>query len=319
MMMPSKQQGIALLTVLLVLGLAAFLARDMILVGRADSQRQIAIRDSLQAGYYVRGGEAYARALLRQDKLADLDAERTMDGKTEAWFHESLNFSLDDGEMLIRIEDLQGRFNLNNVLTADGKVDATVFAQLQRLLTRQGLSDAAAQGILDWIDPGLGQGAAGNEDSPLRAANPPRLSPNTLLVDVFELQGLDVLSREQFKQIEPFLTSLPSGTSINVNTARAEVLGALPAQGGSQGFSRLVARQRLKSWEQLGAALRENGVGNAVQLTPYLTTQSEYFQIEVVALYRDRSARWRSVIHRDPETGDISVMYRSRIGTLGAG
>lgn len=312
-----RQKGIALLTVLLVLGLGVFIARDMILTTRADTSRQIRINDTLQANFYALGGEAYARALLRDDRLRDGERGIDADGKTEDWYVEKLEFSLDEGELLIRVVDMQGRFNVNSLLR-DDKLDSVAFGQLQRLLNDLNMPSQLAGRVADWLDPDVEVGPGGAEDAVYLRGTTPHLTGNTAMVDVTELKSLGILNDEQFTELEPFLTSLPSGTTINLNTASSEVMEALVANPDSAGLRQLQARQGVKTWDDVDEALRNNGVANAEDLSPYLTTQSEYFQIEVIALYRDRSARLRTVVKRDNNNGNTAVIYRSRTGTLRA-
>ena len=103
MKVPGKQRGIALLTVLLVFALAAFIARDMLLTGFTDTQRQIALKDSRQAFYYALGGEAFARELLWRDRDEDIEQGRNVDSKSDAWYSRELAFPLDEGQLQIRV------------------------------------------------------------------------------------------------------------------------------------------------------------------------------------------------------------------------
>ena len=315
---PGRQQGIALLTVLLVFGLAAFIARDMLLTGFTDTQNQIALNNSRQAMYYALGGEAYARELLWRDRDEDIDDDRNVDGKNDAWHSDELAFPLDEGQLQIRVTDLQGRFNLSNLRAESGAVDAVAVSQLRRLFSRIGVEPDLAYRLADWVDEDRQVGSRGAEDEAYLAAESPKLTANTTLATLSEINHLAQLSENQYQDLMRYLTTLPERTKLNVNTVAVEVVLALAEQVNERGASALEARQGVKSYDNVSQALSETGLAPA-SLSTFLDTSSEYYQIEVIALYRNRSARLRSVVHRQPGDGKTRVIYRSQKNSLKAG
>lgn len=315
---PSRQKGIALLTVLLVFGLAAFIARDMLLTGFTDSQRQIALRDSRQAFYYALGAEAFARELLWQDRDEDLEKGRDMDGKLDPWYSKELSFPLDEGQLRIRVQDLHGKFNLTNLRTESGGVDPLAVSQLRRLLVRIGVEPDIAYRLADWVDADEQPMARGGEDKLWLESDQPMLTGNTALAQLSEINALANLSENQYRDLSSVLTTLPERTKLNVNTVGVDVLSALVEQLSSHGASKLVARQTMKGYEEVSQALSDAGLQSGT-VDSFLTTSSEYYEIEVIALYRDRIARFISVVRREPKNGKTRVVYRSQQSRLEAG
>jgi general secretion pathway protein K len=313
-----NQQGVALLTVLLVFGLAAFIARDMLLTGFVDTQNRMALRDSRQAFYFALGGEAYAREILWRDRDADIQQQREVDGKSDAWFSDELAFTLDEGQLQIRITDLQSRFNLGNLRLETGAVDAVAVAQLRRLLNRIGVEQDLAYRLADWVDADQQLGSRGAEDEAYLKANTPMLTANVAFADIAEISSLVKLSEQQYLDLATHLTTLPERTKLNVNTVASEVISSLAEQINESGVSALVSRQAIKSYDSVPQAIAESGL-LAANLEPFLTTASDYFEVEVIALYRNRSARLRSVIHRERGSGKTRVIYRSQHNSLKAG
>lgn len=313
-----QQKGIALLTVLLVFGLAAFIARDMLLTGFTDTQNQIALNNSRQAMYYALGGEAYARELLWRDRDEDIDQDRNVDGKSDAWHSDELAFPLDEGQLQIRVTDLQGRFNLSNLRADSGAVDAVAVSQLRRLLSRIGVEPDLAYRLADWVDEDRQLGSRGAEDEAYLGGESPQLTANTRLATLSEINNLAQLSEKQYQDLTRYLTTLPERTKLNVNTVAVEVVSALAEQVNERGASALEARQDVKSYDNVSQALSETGLAPA-SLSTFLDTSSEYYQIEVIALYRNRSARLRSVVHRQRSDGKTRVIYRSQQNSLKAG
>ncbi len=312
-----KQQGVALLTVLLVLGLASFLARDMLLTGFTETQNSMALRDSRQAYYFALGGEAYARELLWQDRDRDIKEERDVDSRNDAWSSEELSFNLDEGQLQIRITDLQSRFNLGNLRSPSGAVDAVAVAQLRRLLNRLGIEQDLAYRFADWVDSDSEVGSRGAEDQAYIKSSKPMLAANTGFADIAELSTLVDLGEQQFLDLAKHLTTLPERTKLNVNTVASEVLSSLVEQVNESGVSALTSRQGIKSYENVSQALSESGLVNS-NVESFLTTASDYFEIEVIAVYQDRSSRLRSVIHRQRSSGKTRVLYRSQQNSLKA-
>ncbi len=311
------QRGVALLTVLLVLGLAAFLARDMLLTGFTEVQNTMALRDSRQAYYFALGGEAYARELLWRDRDQELKQQREMDGNSDAWASDELVFNLDEGQLQIRITDLQSRFNLGNLRSESGAVDAVAVAQLRRLLNRLGIKRDLAYRLADWVDADQEIGSRGAEDEDYIESATPMLTANVGFADIAEINSLVELNQEQYLDLTMHLTTLPERTKLNVNTVASEVLSSLAEQISESGVSALASRQAIKSYENVPQALSESGLP-AADLEPFLTTSSDYFEVEVIAVYHDRSARLRSVIYRERSSGKTRVLYRSQQNSLKA-
>jgi general secretion pathway protein K len=125
------------------------------------------------------------------------------------------------------MEDLEGRFNLNN-LVSNGQIDNQQLAVFVRLLRTLHLPEILAVAVADWMDA---DDIPSNTDSvesayyqslstPYRAANHP-------LINVNELLGVKGVDRNILTVLRPYVTALPTRTPINVNTASPEVLTAL--------------------------------------------------------------------------------------------
>jgi len=129
------------------------------------------------------------------------------------------------------LEDMQGRFNLNNLghVTADGKQDPQPLEQFQRLLVLVGLEAKWAGIARDWIDaddqPGIPDGA---EDAVYTAQNPPYRTGNWPMTSSSELMNLPGFGADRYRKIAPYVTALPMATAkINICTAPGPVLDSL--------------------------------------------------------------------------------------------
>lgn len=222
----AREQGIALLAMMLVLALCAAL------VARAAFANQLWLRQvSNQAAAtrveaVLRGAEQWIGLLLERD-------DRSFDGATEPW---ALGLPpLPAGEVTLRggITDLQARFNINNLVTDEGRIDRRALTQLGRLLHLLRLDPGLAEAIADWIDTDdLAAGPGGAESAAYATALPPRMPANRRLTALPELRQVLGVDRAIYRTLEPFVAALPARTAINVNTARPEVLAAMLVDWG---------------------------------------------------------------------------------------
>lgn len=224
------QRGVALITAVLIVALATILAVDVGFKGYLD-QRRVANAFALDQSFEIAlGGEAWASDSLRRDKLQS----PKQDDFTEEWATPIPPIPLEDvgGEFEGQLEDLQGRFNLNNLVVFDNsgvsKVDPAAVKRLERLLEILELETKWANIIADWIDsdgdPGFPDGA---EDTVYTGFTPPYRTANMPITRTTELLALPEFGLERYRKLAPFITALPAGTTINVCTASPELLDAL--------------------------------------------------------------------------------------------
>lgn len=241
------QRGVALITAVLIVALATILAVNVGFKGYLDQRRSITMF-SLDQGFEIAmGAEAWAADTLRRDLIGGSE----VDDFTEEWATPIPPLPVGDGEngevgeVAGQLEDMQGRFNLNSLVKFESGVlirdDAAVqrFKNLLRLLE---IEEQWADMIVDWIDtdidPGFPDGA---EDSVYTSLTPAYRPPNLRITRTSELLALNGFGLERYRRLEPFVSALPGGTSINLCTAPPEVLDSLVE--GLQEFT--LARENL--------------------------------------------------------------------------
>ena len=169
------------------------------------------------------GAEAWAAEILRED------AERNRrDSLDEVWATPLPPLPIEGGSVTGRLEDLQGRFNLNNLVKPDGTKNPVTFAQFTRLLLALQLEPKWASLVLDWIDPDtVADGVDGAEDGVYAGQNPPYRAANRAITNTSELLALPGFGLERYRRLQPFVAALPAGTALNVCTAPGPVLDSL--------------------------------------------------------------------------------------------
>ena len=241
-----RERGIAIVTVLLVVALAATLAASVLW------RQQVATRDvenqrlGVQTMWVERAAVEWARAVLRAQSatsnvtiagqpwsspIADVQLADFLPPEAAA-----VNAELSRAWISGHVEDAQARFNLMNLVSrvAPGKpwqANGEGVLSYRRLLGELSLNPELAQQTADYMLRSL-RDANGPDGWPLQ------------LVSVDDLARVPGYDARSLDALAPLVTILPDLTPVNVNTAAEPVLvAAIPSLSRSQA-RRLVERRR---------------------------------------------------------------------------
>jgi general secretion pathway protein K len=219
-----RQRGVALITAVLIVALGTMLAAGVFFRGYLDQRRSATLFALDQAYEVALGAEAWAADFLRQDRQ-----ESDTDHLGEAWAKPLPPLPLDDGGTVEgRLEDMQGRFNLNNLRKGDGTTNEAAVEQLGRILQMLEIEPSWAAAIADWVDvDGEAGFPDGAEDSVYTSLTPPHRAANMTITRASELMVLNGFGAERYAKLAPYVTALPVGTKLNVCTASGIVLDSL--------------------------------------------------------------------------------------------
>ncbi len=291
---------------MLVMALVAVIAAEMLRRGnylRTSFSGQLLAR---QSWHYALGGEAFARQLLARDHQLD-DGRDTLD---DGWAQteDAAPFAIDGGAMKIEILDLQGRFNLNNVIDDEGRPRGEGLVQWRNLLQALGLNGRYAAEWLDWLDADQQRSPDGAEDSDYSSYR----TAGGFEADASALLLLRSMRAEDYTRLEPLVATLPATTPLNVNTASAEALRSLSPAISAARAGQLVARQQSGGFDSLEQFRQQAGVSSEAVPDALIALASNYFEVRVVVQHAGRWQRLRSVLHRS-DTGALSVISRQRL------
>lgn len=301
-----RQRGVAVITALLIVALVATLTYGLEWDNALELRRTTVMLHRDQAIQVALGAESWIESLLRQD-LEESDSDHL----GELWASDLPPLPIDGGELFGSIEDLQGRFNLNNLVDAQGEVDQASLEQFQRLLAALGIDPRFAGLTADWIDanqdPSFPNGA---EDSIYTGMTPPYRAANQILSTASEIAALEGIDKATIDTLLPHVTALPSRTAINVNTATAPVLQSLDENLTSADVERLLAERAETGFTDIG-----NSFSSLVtpEVLNQLEDSSSYFQLRVVVRIDTVRITYFSVLERGPR-GDVSPILRT-LGT----
>lgn len=221
-----SQRGLALISALLIVSLAGILAATRMFHLQLESQSSRALIENARARLITLGIEELTIELMVNDAL-DSDTDHL--GESWARGMGAMNV----GPTLVQgtIEDMQGRFNLNNLVTIQGTPDMIAVNQFRRLLRVLQLDEAIAGKVLDWVDAdNVPQASGGAEDEAYTRLVPPYQAPNRPMEDVSELMAVEGVDAATWRVLAPHITALPvtgAPVPVNVNTASEEVLQSL--------------------------------------------------------------------------------------------
>ena len=273
------QRGVALITAVLMVALATMLAVDVAFRGFMDQRRVGTILALDQSFEIALGAEAWAADFLKKD-LQDSQTDHL----GEIWARPLPPLPIEDGTVEGRLEDLQGRFNVNNLVKEDGTTNPEAVKQLERILAVLEIEPAWASAMADWVDadtqPNFPDGA---EDSVYTSQDPPHLAANMPVTRVSELMVLPGFGAERYARVRPYLAALPVGTKLNVCTAPGIVLDALSDGSREFGLNPQDLGNRRKdacfpTLDDLRGAL---GDATFNELRNSLTESSSYFRATV--------------------------------------
>ncbi len=328
---PHSQRGVALIMAVVAVGIIAIIAVSMsseqnLLVRRIQN---IVLVDA--AWQYAIGGEQFAALALKKDHEQGKKIKEEYDYPKEPHLAETFLFPIEDvgGTIEGGLEDLQGRFNLTNLQTADGGVDMEAEPAFKRLLTALGLNPNLAMVVSDWIDSDDQALPSGAEDSFYQTLERPYLAANQPFASLEELRllkGFDELIEQPdgtqktvFAILREHVAVLPTHTALNVNAASAPVLRAYMEHVSAEDAEAISAKGHgeepytsIDDFKQDEAhKLPDNRAVNWSHI-PEIGVQSEYFAVNLKVSLGGIETPLYSVLHRNLGDGSVHIVRRRR-------
>lgn len=314
---PQSMRGVALLTALLITAIATIIAVGMAARQQLDIRRAGNVLDGDQAYLYTLGMDGLAQLILEADLREDKKAGSEVDSLEEPWASPIASIDIEGGKLAGRIEDLQGRFNLNNlepVQTNPPSSDLVAKAIFQRLLVGVGKVNAGqaqdmTEAVADWLDADEVLRTNGAEDNDYLLQKPPYRAANARFTSPSELLLIKGFTPAIYKLIAPYVCALPTTTTtINVNTVPVQVIAALDANINT---IQIVSRRALNDFKTVGDFFSQAGLNAAAQqlITPKLSIDSHYFLLSAHATAGRGQVQLYSLLQRlnPPPSGQAAV------------
>jgi len=299
----ARRRGVALITAMLISALAAIVAANLAWDNALDVRRTMVLLNRDQAIQVALGAESWIMDILRQD----LEDGQT-DHLGEIWASDLPGLPIDGGEVFGVIVDLQGRFNINNLVDDNGRVHEESLEQFRRLLNALALDPRFAGIAADWLD--ADQDASfpdGAEDPIYTSLVPPYKTANQTITSVSEMAALEGMDRDTFKLLLPHITALPGRTTINVNTATPAVLQSLDEEITVGDVERLVSDRESSGFSDIQTAFSSLVTPDVLNT---LDESTNYFQLKVIVRIDTVRITMYSTFQRGPQ-GDVTPILRS--------
>ena len=323
-----RQQGVALIVVLLLLAMMTLLAVQMserlyYNFYRVENQIQ-----NQQAYWYALGMEALGKVAIQQG-IDDSDTVNL----SQAWATQGQRYPLEGGEAIGDIVDRQACFNLNALSglkpLANSSQKPFLVRFLQTVIEEQGAESYEAEVIADscweYVDPDDAVNSSfGAGDSTYEGFQPPYLPPRGFMADVSEFRAVYGVTAQIYNKLKPLLCAIPTtDMALNVNTLyehQAPLLVGLfyPALSLSDAEA-LIAGRPYDGWQKVDDFMAESVISRLdadvkERAKDYLAVSSNYFQLDAEALVNRSRVRLVALLKRDGQ--DKVTVIRRRYGGI---
>jgi general secretion pathway protein K len=291
---------------MLVVTIAAVLAVQLAWDTALDLRRTESLLGWEQARQFAYGAEDLAARGLRED--AERSASEPADWFGEEWA-QPRTFTLDLGTMSGQLSDMQGRFNLNNLVGLDGRRDDQAYEIFRRLLAILKLDAAIADAVVDWIDADTSAGFNGAEDDVYTGQQPPYRVANYWFTSVSELRAVRGVDAPGYVLLAANVTALPrrnaEPTRININTATPALLQALSDSLTAANVEQWITDRVQEPFEDLDVL---TGFVEADVALKYCGIASDYFALQALVAIGSTRLGLYSLLERNGQ----SVLVRLR-------
>ncbi len=309
--MPSlsyHSRGIALLTTLLVVSIVSIISVSMIKRQRIDIRKTHNIQRMEQSWLYAHAVDAWARGQLYKD-----GKQNSIDSEHDNW-HNSIELTMiEEGQITAAISDYQGKFNVNNLLSP-GNIGQISLARLRRLFSILNVPQELIDPLLDWLDEDSKiHYPSGAEENHYTGKIPAYRPANRAMTDISELRLVHGFTNEIFRTIEPYLSALPMGVNINVNTASEPILRSLGKDITQQDAEAIINARDEQPFADAESFLKHEALAGRKIKADGLAVSSQYFVADSGVQIGYLNLRYRSILFRE-NVDNIIVVQRTKRG-----
>ena len=321
-----KQQGVALIIVLLIVAIVSVLATEM--GGRLQLQikRASNIKDNNQAYWYAMGAEQYARKSIQ--KLMEEDGE--VIHLEQPWNQEFI-YPIEGGGIQAQLIDMQSCFNLNTLKVDTSGVGGTSLLAARKEAFMDLLDntvpeipsynrDLVRDSLVDWLDTDNIPQDVGAEDSEYESRQFPYITANNYMVDKSELRLLNGVEMTWLRELLELACVLPNNNlfEINVNTVSEENAAVLAAATGLSlsDTNSVLASRDPEGFKDVASFLALPSI-QALKLSSdkqkRFKVKTFHFILHTKAQYNDATFAMQTLFKVDP-SNNVSIIRRDFSG-----
>jgi general secretion pathway protein K len=270
--MKVRQRGVALISVLLVMSLALLIIGSVLRSHRLLLQSSGQQLQQMHLKEIALGNESWT--LLRLQDAGQTPGN-TVD-LTQDW-SAVRGYVIEDTQVLVAVEDLAGRFNLNALLI-QGQIDQVTLSRWNHLLE-----------LLELPAMPLEQVGALREPSQLRL-----------------LPGVD---GERLRRLEPWVATLPKEAALNINTAPEMVLRTIDGLDAAT-VSALLLQRSTRPWSSVQSFTQDPLLEGLGLSSHGLGIDSRWYRITVQVSQGQSRFNLATDVERDPKTRQLKILQR---------
>ncbi len=292
-----SDRGAALIIALLLTALGAAVAAQLIQPLAGWLAREYAARDT-QASYTL----ADAAATWSLTVLAGDARTSNIDHYGELWAIALPPTQVEGGTIEGRITDLQAKFNLNSVALNGVRSEANIVVATA-IFARARVPLELAQRLADAVDQD-NLTVTGQSESQAYGASLQNAKLNTL-ADLLNVGGF---TSAHIEALAPWVTVLPDASTINVNTASAEMLAAALPSIETPQWSKALALRQTKPFASV--AELSTALGTQISESAF-SVSAQFFEMNSLILFDN--VRHKITIRAQRKQGTAPIIYHRSV------
>lgn len=299
-----RQEGIVIIMALFIVAIVSAMAVTMMARLSRDTRQTTMLVRNTDSENYATGSIAWAMDKLRNDivnkkqsELTDVLPARSPEQDVNGYLVSST------------IDDLQSRFNLNNL--ADKKAQIQ-FSRLLRLTVPQLTQEQVAtivKATIDWITPSSQQGEL---DKYYMSLPNPYRSAHRPMANASELRLVKGMTPAIYNAIQPYIVALPGATKINLQTAPALVLASLSDKVSLQDAQAIIQLRSDKPLNDNPKSYELDVFQSGRFPLEDIVVESQYFLVETKVSIDDERILIYTLLNREGKNGKATISILSQ-------
>jgi general secretion pathway protein K len=317
----AKQQGVALIIVMLIVAIVSVLATEMGSRLQLQVKRASNIKENNQAYWYAMGAEQYVRKSIKQL----MDENGQVIHLQQPWNQEFI-YPIDGGGIQAQLIDMQSCFNLNALRESDTSKLTERKDAFERLLQHVDADiptynmEILSDSLVDWLDENNSTFGLGAEDSEYESRQFPYIAANNYMVHKSELRLINGVEAPWLRELLKLVCVLPNHNlfKINVNTVSEENAAVISA---ATGLNLSDAKYLLSNRGSEGFKTTDQFLNQpSIKALPLSAEQKDWFDVTTThfilhtkSKYNDATFAMQTLFKVDP-SNNISVIRREFSG-----
>ncbi|MBN2457201.1 MAG: general secretion pathway protein GspK [Sedimentisphaerales bacterium] len=241
-------------------------------------------------------------------------------------------FPIGDGQCSLAISEENGKFNLNMLRDASGRLNQTRIGQLLqliKLLNRKNSGQARISydlvpSIIDWTDndeqvtylPFVKHNNPGAESSYYSSLKPPYTCKNASLETIEELLLVKGVKQDIFDLIYDYVTVKGDG-KVNINSASKLVIQSLLEEKDPSVAEMIIERRQLKPFENI-TELRDlplvtDSIYQTIKKTATVSHPDQYYRVTSQGIVDNFTCKIVAVLRKNVKTKNIDVILYKEV------